>query len=428
MTEPPPARTLLLSHPSCGKHHVRGHPERPERLHVILAKLAHAFPTLPLVTQVPPATIEQLERFHTQSHVQAVIQWCGKIERCMDELEKLPDTEETKERREVLKSFEYVDVDADTTLMRYTREAALFAAGSVVEAVDAVLAKKYVNAFCAVRPPGHHAEPYKAMGFCYFNNVGIGAMHAIAVHGLKRVAIIDFDVHHGNGTQTKAETTPELLYVSTHQAPFFPYTGHTEENNSAVWNVEFAAGTSSYPFRRAFVDEVEAKIAAFRPQIILISAGFDAHKDDPLAEMNLTDDDFYWMTKRLAALAWHHCEGRIVSCLEGGYHFRALARCTELHVQALVEASLISDVTELLPMEGLQIEKPQKTNLRLVLAKGAKQKTLVLPDITIDKLRIAAKSKWQMKKSQQFRTAQGTVIADTISLLELENDTILYIA
>ncbi|OQR98918.1 histone deacetylase [Achlya hypogyna] len=422
MTE---AKTLLLSDGACVQHHVRGHPERPERVEVVLEQLAKSFPDLPHRTTVTPATVAQLECFHTTSHVQAVLQWCGKIERCMDELDRLRDADDTRERRDVLKSFENVDIDADTTLMRYTRPAALAAAGAVIEAVDAVLSGAYTNAFCAVRPPGHHAEPHKAMGFCFFNNVGVGAMHAVGAHGLSRVAIIDFDVHHGNGTQTKATTTPELLYVSTHQAPFFPHTGHATENSASVWNVPLASGTTSYEFRAAFLAGVEETVRAFRPQLLIISAGFDAHKDDPLAEMKLTEDDFYWMTKRLAALAWECCEGRMVSCLEGGYHLRALARSVEKHVEALVEGG---DATVLLDMDGLSLTKPPKSNLRLVLSKDGKQKPLMLHEITIENLRVVAKAKCQMKKTQTFRTPQGKVVADTDTLLAIENDTTLYIA
>ncbi|EQC32690.1 hypothetical protein SDRG_09664 [Saprolegnia diclina VS20] len=422
----PRPRTLLLSDPACVKHHVRGHPERPERVQVVLDQLATSFPTLPHWTTSPAATVEQLERFHTSSHVQSVLQWCSKIERCMVELDTLRESDETQERRNVLKSFENVDVDADTTLMRYTREAALKAAGATIAGVDAVLSGDFTNAFCAVRPPGHHAEPFKAMGFCYFNNVGVAAMHAVAQHRLTRVAIVDFDVHHGNGTQTKATTTPELLYVSTHQAPFFPHTGHANENSAHVWNVPMAAGTSSYAFRHAFLDQVEAQLRAFAPQLVLISAGFDAHEDDPLAEMKLTDEDFYWMTQRLTILAWECCDGRIVASLEGGYHLRALARCAERHVQALVDGAYRAVLLD--AMSGLSLDPPVRTNLRLVLAKDKKLKTLLLPEITIEKLRAAAKAKCQMKSKQQFRTAHGTLIADTAALLTLENDSTLYIA
>jgi acetoin utilization deacetylase AcuC-like enzyme len=205
--------------------------------------------------------------------------------------------------------------------------------------VDAVLKGEASNAFCAIRPPGHHAEPNRAMGFCLFGNAAIGAAHARAVGGLQRVAVIDFDVHHGNGTQAAFARDPGYLYISTHQAYIYPGTGRREERGVGnIVNIPLLAGSGSTDLRHAWRREIEPALQDFQPQLILISAGFDAHFMDPLAELNFNEDDFAWLTQRIVAFAAEHCGGRVVSMLEGGYNLPALAASVAAHVKALLEA------------------------------------------------------------------------------------------
>jgi acetoin utilization deacetylase AcuC-like enzyme len=228
-------------------------------------------------------------------------------------------------------------LDPDTVISEASGEAAYRAAGAVVAATDAVIQRKVDNAFCAVRPPGHHAEKSHAMGFCIFNNIAVGAVHALAAHGLKRVAIIDFDVHHGNGTQHFAETDARVFYASTHQYPFYPGTGTTEERGKTdnVCNVPLPAGSGSADFREAYELTIFPALEAFAPEMLFISAGFDAHKDDPLAQLRLTEEDFYWVTRELMKIAERHAGGRVVSSLEGGYNLTALGVSAAAHVKAL---------------------------------------------------------------------------------------------
>jgi acetoin utilization deacetylase AcuC-like enzyme len=230
-------------------------------------------------------------------------------------------------------------VDADTILSPGSGEAALRAAGAVVAAVDAVIAGAAGNAFCAVRPPGHHAESARAMGFCLFNNIAIGAYRARAVHGLARVAVIDFDVHHGNGTQAIFEADPHFFYGSTHQSPLYPGTGASDETGVGnIVNMPLPPHAGSAEFRRAFEAVILPALAAFAPELVLISAGFDAHRADPLAQLDLVEADFAWVTERLCACAARHCQGRVVSSLEGGYDLDALAASAAAHVGALMAA------------------------------------------------------------------------------------------
>jgi len=207
--------------------------------------------------------------------------------------------------------------------------------------VDAVLAGQVRNAFCAVRPPGHHAEPDQAMGFCLFNNVAIGALHARTAHSLRRIAVVDFDVHHGNGTQAAFWTDPDLFFASTHQAPLYPGTGAAHEAGVAgnVLNLPLPAGSDGIRLRRAVEQRLLPALAAFRPELILVSAGFDAHADDPLAGLELVEDDYAWITERLVAAADTLCGGRLVSTLEGGYDLAALGRSVAAHVRALMTGS-----------------------------------------------------------------------------------------
>jgi acetoin utilization deacetylase AcuC-like enzyme len=219
-------------------------------------------------------------------------------------------------------------------------EAALRAAGAVMGAIDGVMGAQCRNAFCAVRPPGHHAERRRPMGFCLFNNVAVGAFHARVAHGLRRIAIVDFDVHHGNGTQDIFFDDPDLLYASTHQMPLYPGTGFANERGSAgtVRNCPLAPESGSAEFRAVYKESVLPAVEQFAPELILISAGFDAHRADPLANLNLTEDDFGWVTREICAIAARVCSGRVVSALEGGYDLEALSPSAKAHVQALIEA------------------------------------------------------------------------------------------
>jgi acetoin utilization deacetylase AcuC-like enzyme len=305
--------TLLISHPDCVAHDTsRGHPECGARLTAVMDALA-APPFATLVRrEAPLADTAAIARVHDAHHIDAVF---GAI----------PEAG-------------YGSLDADTVLSPRTGDAALRAAGAVVAAVDAVMKGDADNAFCAVRPPGHHAVRDRAMGFCLFNNVAIGALHALEAHRLARVAVVDFDVHHGNGTQELAERDPRVFFASTHQFPAYPGTGRAAERGQGnVVNVPLVPGSDGAEFRSRFADIVLPALAAFRPELLLISAGFDAHRADPLADLRLTEDDFGWATRELVAVAKATpCRGRIVSTLEGGYDLDALAASAAAHVAALM--------------------------------------------------------------------------------------------
>ena len=305
--------TLLYSHPAFLAHDPGPHhPERPERLRAIHAALEReAFQALER-REAPRAGKAQIARVHGARYIDWV-------------LEQIP-----KEG--------WAGLDADTIVSPGSGEAALRAAGAVCAAVDAVVQGEARNAFCAVRPPGHHAEPEHAMGFCLFNNVAIGAAHARAVHGLQRVAVVDFDVHHGNGTQAAFEADPDYFYASTHQWPLYPGTGQAHERGIAnnIVNVPLAPFSGSAEFRAAVERQVLPALDAFKPELVLISAGFDAHLRDPLASLNLVEEDYAWVTRKLCELAERHAKSRIVSSLEGGYDLRALANSVAAHVNALM--------------------------------------------------------------------------------------------
>ncbi|WP_119678955.1 histone deacetylase family protein [Indioceanicola profundi] len=307
--------TALFFHPACLEHDTgEGHPECAQRVRAVLAALEdEAFMFLDR-REAPRATRDQLLRVHPAHHIDGV-------------LAKVP-----KEGS--------ASIDDDTWLSPGSGEAALRAAGAVVGAVDAVCTGEVRNAFCAVRPPGHHAEPDQAMGFCLFNSIAVGAAHARAVHGLERVAIIDFDVHHGNGTQTVAEGDPNLFYGSTHQWPLYPGTGAAKEHGkyNNVVNACLPPMSGSPEFRMAVQSQLLPAIDAFRPDLIMISAGFDAHTRDPLAGLHLMEDDYAWVTGKLCELAAKHCDGRVVSALEGGYDLIALANSSAAHVKSLMVA------------------------------------------------------------------------------------------
>jgi acetoin utilization deacetylase AcuC-like enzyme len=231
----------------------------------------------------------------------------------------------------------HVGIDADTILSPASGAAALRAAGAVVAAVDAVIAREADNAFCAVRPPGHHAEPERAMGFCLFNNIAVGALRAREVHGLDRIAVIDFDVHHGNGTQAAFEADDGLFYASTHQSPLYPGTGSAGETGVGnIVNVPLRPMAGSSQFRAGMTQRILPALDAFRPELVLISAGFDAHRSDPLAQLLLDEADYTWITERLIEIAYRHAGGLLVSALEGGYDLPALSASVAAHVRVLM--------------------------------------------------------------------------------------------
>jgi len=301
----------ICTHPACLAHDPgAGHPESPSRLAAVLAALEDARFAECGRLDAPRATREQLLRVHAASLVSEV-------------LDEPP--------REGLRRL-----DADTLMSPDSAEAALRAAGAVCAAIDAVLEGRIVRAFCAVRPPGHHATADTAMGFCLFNNVAVGAAHALAAHGLERVAIVDFDVHHGNGTEDIFRAEPRVMYASTHQSPLYPGSGAADETGVGnLVNVPLPPATGSRGFRDACTNRVLPAIDGFRPQLLLVSAGFDAHRLDPLANLDLGTDDFAWITARLVEIADRHAEGRVVSSLEGGYDLGALGACAAAHVAAL---------------------------------------------------------------------------------------------
>ena len=229
-------------------------------------------------------------------------------------------------------------LDGDTIVSPGSKDATSDAVGSIITAIDGVQTKNFSNAFCAVRPPGHHAEKNKAMGFCIYNNVAVGANYLINKYKLKKVAIIDFDVHHGNGTQDIFYDNEKVLYISTHQYPYYPGSGTNDEKgkHNNILNIPLPAGTTSEEYLNAY-EFVLKKIKEFKPEFILLSAGFDAHKDDPLAQLQLESKDFYSITKRTLELSKQYCDGKVVSILEGGYDLLALQESTEMHVKALLE-------------------------------------------------------------------------------------------
>lgn len=300
----------LYTHPACTRHDPgSSHAERPQRLVAVTEALRAAFPTLAWF-EAPRATRGQLLRVHEDALLALVL-----------------DTPVDHP----------IALDPDTVLAPGSAEAALRAAGAGVAAVDAVMAGESQRAFCAVRPPGHHATEAVAMGFCLFNSIAVAAAHACERHGLARVAVIDFDVHHGNGTQAIFDTDPRVLYLSSHQMPLYPDTGYANERGVGnIVNAPLPPGSGSEAFRTAWRDRLLPVLDSFRPQLVLVSAGFDAHRLDPLAQLELEADDYAWLTAELAGIAIKHAQGRIVSMLEGGYDLAALRQCSVAHVGALL--------------------------------------------------------------------------------------------
>jgi acetoin utilization deacetylase AcuC-like enzyme len=303
----------IHTHPACLGHDPGpGHPERPDRLRAVLDALHVAFPAAALDWhQAPRASRDQLLRVHTEGLLATVLETSVAAPTALD---------------------------ADTWLSPGSAEAALRAAGAAVAAVDAVFGGEAARAFCAVRPPGHHASADTPMGFCLFNNVAVAAAHAIAAHGLARVAIADFDVHHGNGTQAIFAADPRVLYLSSHQMPLYPGTGQPGERGAGnVFNVPLPPGSDGDTFRGAWRDKLLPALERFGPQLLLVSAGFDAHQRDPLAQLRLVADDYAWLTGELVAGARRHAQGRLVSTLEGGYDLDALRECSVAHLRQLLE-------------------------------------------------------------------------------------------
>ena len=305
---------LLYTHPVFLEHDPgAGHPERADRLRSILDMLdGPAFAALER-REAPEASLAQISRVHPRDHVERVLAACPTVGR--------------------------VALEDDTAMSPGSDQAALRAAGAVCAAVDAVIAGgEPKRAFCAVRPPGHHAEPTRPMGFCLFNNIAIGARHALEAHGLDKVAIVDFDVHHGNGTMAAFAKEPKVLFGSSHQMPLYPGTGGASETGVGnIVNMPLEPGSAGPHFRAVWERNFLPRLDAFKPGLILISAGFDGHRADPLANLRLSERDFAWITREVVAIAERCCEGRVVSTLEGGYELRALATSVAAHVGALME-------------------------------------------------------------------------------------------
>ncbi|KAB2861847.1 MAG: histone deacetylase family protein [Bauldia sp.] len=306
--------TLLVTDPIFLEHLVpAGHPERPDRLRAITRALsAERFSTL---KRVGPRMADEatLSTAHDPAYVEAV--------------------------RDSVPAEGIYNVDPDTWLSPKSFIAASYAAGGACLAVDEVIGGGAKNAFCAIRPPGHHAEPAHAMGFCLFNNAVIAARHAQRKHGLARVAIVDWDVHHGNGTQAMVWEDVSILYASTHQMPLYPGTGAASETGVGnIVNAPLDPGDGGPEFRDAFIHRILPAVTAFAPELIVVSAGFDAHWRDPLASINLKEEDFAWATTALMEVAGRHAGGRIVSLLEGGYDLQGLADSTAAHIEALMQA------------------------------------------------------------------------------------------
>ena len=307
---------IYFSHPDCLLHEMgEWHPESPARLHAIEDQLiASGLSGLIARRDAPLATLDDIRRVHTDEAVERI-----------------------RAHLPAPGNADYFALDADTLLNAHSWQAALRAAGAAVAATDAVIAGEFSAAFCAVRPPGHHATPDKSMGFCLFNNIAIAIRHALAAHKLSRVAVVDFDVHHGNGTEAAFLDDPRVLMVSFFQSPLYPYSGEYPQGMrpSHLVNIPVPAHTRGDRVRELIQREWLPALHAHRPQMIFISAGFDAHREDELASMGLIESDYVWITRQLVAVAAQHAQGRIVSCLEGGYHLSALGRSVVAHLKAL---------------------------------------------------------------------------------------------
>lgn len=300
-----------ISHPECLRHDTgEGHPENARRISIIEDQLI-ATGLLDVLRNfdAPEVTADQLRRVHTPAYLVAM--------------------------EAMAPESGYVRVDPDTVISQGSLQAARRAAGAVVAATDLVVSGEAESAFCAVRPPGHHAESQRPMGFCLYNNIAVGAAHALEEHGLTKVAILDFDVHHGNGTEDIFKDDNRVLFCSTFQHPFYPFTALLEPADNRV-NVPLDASAASDEFRAAVTDHWLPALDKFAPEMVFVSAGFDAHRDDDMSQVNLTDADFTWVTEQIVEVAAKSASGRVVSALEGGYELRSLARCVESHIRVLI--------------------------------------------------------------------------------------------
>lgn len=314
-------KTGFFTHPACRQHDMgAGHPECPQRLDAIADRLLSSG-ILDVLDQrtAPAAPITDLELAHGRMHIASLR---GLTDSLRDDIAAGGPT--------------HTPIDPDTTMNIHTWEAALSAAGAALAATDAVIAGELENAFCSVRPPGHHACHDKAMGFCFFNNVAISARYALERHGLQRVVIIDFDVHHGNGTEDIVSGDERILMLSFFQHPFYPYSDALSTSNNMV-NVPVPAYSKGDVVRALVQEQWMARLEEFAPEMIFISAGFDAHREDDLGQMGLVESDYAWLTTQIKNVALKHAKGRIVSCLEGGYHLDALARSVEAHLRVLAD-------------------------------------------------------------------------------------------
>jgi acetoin utilization deacetylase AcuC-like enzyme len=307
--------TLLLTHPACLQHDTGfGHPERADRLRAVDQALEQERFRYLARDQAPLADLAVIERLHPRAYIDAV--------------------------RAAIPKRDHNWLDPDTVVSPGSWDAALRATGAAIYAVDQVVGGQANNAFCAVRPPGHHAEPSRAMGFCLFNTVAVAALHVRAALGAERVAIVDFDVHHGNGTQAAFWSDKNLFYGSTHQMPLFPGTGALSETGVGnIFNAPLNPGDDGDDFREAMLSRILPALHDFGPDFLLVSAGFDAHVKDPLAQLRLVEADFMWITEKLLDIAAKHTGGKLVSTLEGGYDLDALASSTAAHVATLMGAS-----------------------------------------------------------------------------------------
>lgn len=301
----------IYTHPDCLKHDTGpSHPECAERLMVIMDALKNSpFSDKLEIIKAPLGTYEQILLAHTKGHLQFI-------------KDSSPTTSP-------------VYLDGDTIMSQGTLKAALRAVGAGCAAIDDVMDGKYSSAFCATRPPGHHATRNMAMGFCIFNNIAIAALYALQKYKLGRIAIVDFDVHHGNGTQDILEHEERVLYISTHQSPLFPGTGESYETGVGnIINLPIASGTNGKQYREIFTAKILPALEKFKPELLLVSAGFDSHRDDPLAGLNLVEDDYQWIGKQLRDVANQYCRGKVISFLEGGYNLEILGKSVVAYLQA----------------------------------------------------------------------------------------------
>ena len=308
--------TLLITHPAFKNHDTGpGHPERPDRMRAIDAVMAHEMFNPLVREEAPQSDFEVLKLVHPSEYIEGI--------------------------RDAAPEQGHIYLDGDTVMSAGSLEAGLRAVGAGLRAVDAVMKGEAKNAFCSVRPCGHHAEPTRAMGFCLFSNIAIAGKYAREKHGAERVAVVDFDVHHGNGTQAAFWNDKDLFFASTHQMPLFPGTGAPNETGAAnnIVNAPLRSGDGGEKFKTAFNDRILPALRNFRPDVVLISAGFDAHRNDPLASIALVEEDFGWVTAKVLEIAEESAGGRVISILEGGYDLRGLAGSVAVHVKTLMEAS-----------------------------------------------------------------------------------------